>query len=515
MTESGNALSGNQWTITKRPQKLDDLYGQDEVVHYFKNIQQTKTPIPNAIWLGGKFGCGKTTIAKIIAKTIQCKSKDADGNPCGKCISCQSIENETWGRNTVMFNGGTNGTIDEVRKLVSNVDFPPTMDGNWVFMIEEAQELSADATQALLKTIETPRNNVYFIFTSMEEDLKKLGKFDALISRCGAEFKLNTATIMDVMFYLRHILETENLWGTIPNEFKLEGLKLIATNCKQSYREALKKLQICVNSGIYSIDQISAQFGITKEGDISTALNDLISGRWTDAVDVAFIGIPKPKDEKIKKRYPIGGVWVDEDMLKSNPEYQKNLKEMGLTSDDLKETVIKGSSKVLKIREANFKEAFRQLSNIILKKYTAYGNPIPRNIKIVYEGLKSIIDYCSKSYYDYAYCGAEIGLILDKCNHAETFVEATNANSTSYVPPKAQTTVAASTPQPVQARTQPTLTRMTTDTVVPGENAPQATRVVTTTPERAPERAPGRTITRGVAQSETVQNATARIIKRG
>ena len=71
MAESGNALSGNQWTITKRPQKFDDLYGQDEVVHYFKNIQQTKAPIPNAIWLGGKFGCGKTTIAKIIAKTIQ------------------------------------------------------------------------------------------------------------------------------------------------------------------------------------------------------------------------------------------------------------------------------------------------------------------------------------------------------------------------------------------------------------------------------------------------------------
>lgn len=507
MTESGNALSGNQWTITKRPQKLDDLYGQDEVVHYFKNIQQTKVPIPNAIWLGGKFGCGKTTIAKIIAKTIQCKNKDADGNPCGKCISCQSIENETWGRNTIMFNGGTNGTIDEVRKLVSNVDFPPTMDGNWVFMIEEAQELSADATQALLKTTETPRNNVYFIFTSMEEDLKKLGKFDALISRCGAEFKLNTATVMDVMFYLRHILETENLWDTIPKEFKLEGLKLIATNCKQSYREALKKLQICVNSGLYSVDQISAQFGITKEGDISTALNDLISGRWTDAVDVAFIGIPKPKDEKIKKRYPIGGVWVDEDLLNSNPEYQKSLKEMGLTSDDLKETVIKGSSKVLKIREANFKEAFRQLSNIILKKYTAYGKPIPRNIKIVYEGLKGIIDYCSTSYYDYAYCGSEIGLMLDKCNHPETVNYPNVSTSPAFVP-----THVTETQKPVVS--QPTLTRMITDTVVPGENAPQATRVVAT-PERAPERAPGRTIVRGVAQSETVQNATARIINRG
>ena len=515
MAESGNALSGNQWTITKRPQKLDDLYGQDEVVHYFKNIQQTKAPIPNAIWLGGKFGCGKTTIAKIIAKTIQCKNKDADGNPCGKCISCQSIENETWGRNTIMFNGGTNGTIDEVRKLVSNVDFPPTMDGNWVFMIEEAQELSADATQALLKTIETPRNNVYFIFTSMEEDLKKLGKFDALISRCGAEFKLNTATVMDVMFYLRHILETENLWNTIPKEFKLEGLKLIATNCKQSYREALKKLQICVNSGLYSVDQISAQFGITKEGDISTALNDLISGRWTDAVDVAFIGIPKPKDEKIKKRYPIGGVWVDEDLLNSNPEYQKSLKEMGLTSDDLKETVIKGSSKVLKIREANFKEAFRQLSNIILKKYTAYGKPIPRNVKIVYEGLKGIIDYCSTSYYDYAYCGSEIGLILDKCNQPEAkssdvvtspAVIATPTNSVGPVPLPMTETV---------QRTSASLTRMTTDTVVPGENAPQTTRVVST-PGRTPvERVPGRTIVRGVAQSTTVQNATARIINRG
>lgn len=507
MTESGNALSGNQWTITKRPQKLDDLYGQDEVVHYFKNIQQTKSPIPNAIWLGGKFGCGKTTIAKIIAKTIQCKNKDANGNPCGKCISCQSIENETWGRNTIMFNGGTNGTIDEVRKLVGNVDFPPTMDGNWVFMIEEAQELSADATQALLKTVETPRNNVYFIFTSMEEDLKKLSKFDALISRCGAEFKLNTATVMDVMFYLRHILETENLWDTIPKEFKLEGLRLIAMNCKQSYREALKKLQICVNSGIYNVDQISAQFGITKEGDISTALNDLISGRWTDAVDIAFIGIPKPKDEKVKKRYPIGGVWVDEDLLKSNPEYQKNLKEMGLTSDDLKETIIKGSSKVLKIREANFKEAFRQLSNIILKKYTTYGKPIPRNVKIVYEGLKGIIDYCSASYYDYAYCGSEIGLMLDKCNHPEEVDYPKVVTPSTVVP-----THVTETQKSVVS--QPTLTRMTTDTVVPGENAPQATRVVAT-PERVPERAPGRTIVRGVAQSETVQNATARIINRG
>lgn len=503
MAESGNALSGNQWTITKRPQKLDDLYGQDEVVNYFKNIKQSNKPIPNAIWLGGKFGCGKTTIAKIIAKTIQCKNKDADGNPCGECVSCKSIENETWGRNTVMFNGGTNGTIDEVRKLVDNVNYPPMIDGNWVMMIEEAQELSADAVQALLKTIESPRNNVYFIFTSMEEDAKKLAKFDALISRCGVEFKLNTATVMDVMFYLRHILETENLWSTIPSSFKMEGLKLIATNCKQSYREALKKLQICVNSGLYNVDQISAQFGITKEGDISTALNDLVSGRWTDVVDETFIGIPKPKDEKIKKRYPIGGVWVEEEML-DNPEYQKSLKEMGITSSDLKDTVIKGSSKVLRIREANFKEAFRQISNILLK-YARTGKPVPKNVKIVYDGIKDIIDYCSKTYYDYAYCGAEIGLILDKCNHPDVVV-ANNANSTSYVPPKMPEA------QEHVVQVAPTLTRMTTDVVTPGENAPSA-RVVNARP--VAERAPGRTVVRGSAQSATVQNATARIINRG
>lgn len=503
MAESGNALSGNQWTITKRPQKLDDLYGQDEVVNYFKNIKQSNKPIPNAIWLGGKFGCGKTTIAKIIAKTIQCKNKDADGNPCGECVSCKSIENETWGRNTVMFNGGTNGTIDEVRKLVDNVNYPPMIDGNWVMMIEEAQELSPDAVQALLKTIESPRNNVYFIFTSMEEDAKKLAKFDALISRCGVEFKLNTATVMDVMFYLRHILETENLWSTIPSSFKMEGLKLIATNCKQSYREALKKLQLCVNANLYDINQISAQFGITKDGDISTALNDLVSGRWTDVVDETFIGIPKPKDEKIKKRYPIGGVWVEEDML-DNPEYQKSLKEMGITSSDLKDTVIKGSSKVLRIREANFKEAFRQISNILLK-YARTGKPVPKNVKIVYDGIKSIIDYCSKTYYDYAYCGAEIGLILDKCNHPDVVV-ANNANSTSYVPPKMPEA------QEHVVQVAPTLTRMTTDVVTPGENAPSA-RVVNARP--VAERAPGRTVVRGSAQSATVQNATARIINRG
>ena len=182
---------------------------------------------------------------------------------------------------------------------------------------------------------------------------------------------------------------------------------------------------------------------------------------------------------------------------------------MGITTADLKDTVIKGSTKVLKIREANFKEAFRQISNIILKKYTMHGTPIPRNVKIVYDGLKNIIDYCSKSYYDYAYCGSEIGLIIDKCNHSDEIkipVVSETKNNLNLV---AENLQRLSVGQPSVA-----LTRMTTDTVVPGEDAPQATRVVTT-PERVPERAPGRTIVRGVAQSETVQNATARIINRG
>lgn len=512
MTESGNALSGNQWTITKRPQKFDDLYGQDEVVSYFTNIKKLNKSIPNAIWLGGKFGCGKTTIAKIIAKSIQCKNKDADGNPCGECMSCKSIENETWGRNTIMFNGGTNGTIDEVRKLVENVNYPPMMDGNWVIMIEEAQELSADAVQALLKTIESPRSNVYFIFTSMEEDAKKLGKFDALISRCGAEFKLNTATVMDVMFYLRHVLETEGLWETLPKDFKMTGLKLIATNCKQSYREALKKLQLCVNADLYDVSQISSQFGITVEGNVTTALKDLVDGRWSDVVDETFIGIPKPKDEKVKKRYPIGGVWVDEEMLETNPDYQKMLREMGISVSDLKDTVIKGSTKVLRIREANFKEAFRLISNDMLR-YSKFGKPIPKNVKIVYEGLKNIIDYCSKSYYDYAYCGAEIGLILDKCNHTDEIRIPVIQNSVNN-----EVTISdlnnESIPRLPVGQPTVALTRMTTDTVVPSENAPAVMDVTTKVERPVVERAPGRTVVRGNSQSETVQSATARIINR-
>lgn len=503
MTESGNALSGNQWTITKRPQKLDDIYGQDEAVNYFKNIQQTKAPIPNAVWLGGRFGCGKTTIAKIIAKTIQCKNKDADGNPCGECVSCKSIENETWGRNTIMFNGGTNGKIDDVRVLLENVNYPPMLDGNWTLMIEEAQELSDDAIQALLKTVESPRNNVYFIFTSMEENPKKLKKFEALKSRCAC-FELNVASVIDVMFYLRHILETENLWDTIPKEFKLEGLKLIATNCKHSYREALGMLQWCVNSGSYDLSSVSAQLGVTINDNVDVALNDLISGRWSDVIDETFIGIPKPKDEKIKKRYPIGGVWVDWNTFESNSEYQKSLKEMGLTSADLKDTEIKGSTIVEKTRKDNFEGAFKQISKILLR-YARTGQPIPKNVKIVYEGIKNIIDYCSKTYYDYFYCGAEIGLILDKCNHPDVVV-ANNVNSTSYVPPKMPEA------QEHVVQVAPTLTRMTTDVVTPGENAPSA-RVVNARP--VAERAPGRTVVRGSAQSATVQNATARIINRG
>lgn len=407
-------LQGNQWSISKRPQKLEDVFGQDQIVKTFKNIQASGKPIPNCMWFEGRYGCGKTTIAKIVAKTIQCKNKDADGNPCNECISCKSIENETFGRNTIMFNAGANGLVDAVRSLIQQTEFPPMVDGNWVVMVEEAQKLVDGGVQALLKTVEVPRSNVYFIFTSMEEDqsvfeMKSMKNFKALKSRCR-QFKVLSASVKDLMYYMKGVLESEHLWETLPQEFKFQGLQAIANHCNGSYRSAVQILEECIDGQIYTAQELTDRFGIADDVAVYKAIFDLLDGKGTSTV---------------------------------------------------KDTFINGTPEA---RKTNFTDAYNKMINSkICKTFSSFDNDdyyaadikkLASHPKLdnVCSAFEEILDYCSSNYFDRFYCGSKICDIING-----------KAKSTS---------VSVSTP--MMESTQPNLTKMTTDTIVVETSTPSS-----------------------------------------
>ena len=130
---------------------------------------------------------------------------------------------------------------DEIIETVNNFSsLPPFKDKKKVIIIEEIQELSTKAKNSLLKTLEMPKKNVHFIFTSMENMASS-----GLTSRCEV-FKFKPATTLEIMYYLKEIMDKEivdgvSLWDRqdIPMEFKTEGLKAIADSCDGSYRAAL------------------------------------------------------------------------------------------------------------------------------------------------------------------------------------------------------------------------------------------------------------------------------------
>ena len=417
-----NVLQSNQWSISKRPQKLEDVYGQRDIINTFKNLKTKNKPIPNVMWFEGRYGCGKTTIAKIIAKTIQCKNKDADGNPCNECVSCKAIENETFGRNTIMFNAGANGLVDPVRELIKQTEFPPMMDGNWVIMVEEAQKLVDGAVQALLKTVEVPRSNVYFIFTSMEEDqnvfeMKSMKNFKALKSRCR-QFKVQSGSVTDLMMYMKGVLDAENLWNTLPKEFQFQGLQSIANHSNGSYRTAIQTLEECIDGELFTSEALTDHFGIVDDAAVYKALYDILSGTGSDTVKATFIN--------------------------GTPE----------------------------ARKANFTEAFNKVVNSkICRTFNSvdsedyYANDVKalasnKNLDILADGLGEILEYCSKNFFDHYYCGNKVCDLIRSCKYSSRLTESRAPASIG-----GNETIVTSIPTTTETTAQPTNARVASTTV--------------------------------------------------
>ena len=275
---------GGQWSVTMRPETIDDLYGLDNIKKSVKVWVKDDT-WPNAIGLAGIFGGCKTTTAKILASMMACKSPKSNGDSCGVCPSCIAIKEEHFNRDVIMINGGDSSKGDIVDRLSEFTATPPTKDKRKVCILEEVQELSDAARNSLLKILETKRKNIHFILLSMDLKFGATAKQDTrgLVSRCQF-FPFKFASVEQILYYLKYIMEKTGDWkdSTIPSGFKTKGLLLLAQNSEGSYRQAIQLLQRCIDTKTFELKQIEEDFGIQNVEGFYEAMIDLASGKPTE-----------------------------------------------------------------------------------------------------------------------------------------------------------------------------------------------------------------------------------------
>lgn len=215
-----------------RPIDFNDVKGQDHIVTTLKN-QVKADRIGHAYLFCGTRGTGKTTIAKILAKTVNCEHPVA-GNPCNECSMCKSISNQT-SMNVIEIDAASNNGVDNIREIVDEVRYSPTEGRYKVYIIDEVHMLSAGAFNALLKTLEEPPSYVIFILATTEAHKIPI----TILSRCQ-RYDFKRITIDTIAARLTDLMQQEEV------ESEDKAVRYIARAADGSMRDALSLLDQCI-----------------------------------------------------------------------------------------------------------------------------------------------------------------------------------------------------------------------------------------------------------------------------
>ena len=215
-----------------RPDVFEEVKGQDAIVKTLRNQVRTGR-IGHAYLFCGTRGTGKTTLAKIFAKAINCESP-VDGNPCGQCPTCRAIA-EGRSMNVIEIDAASNNGVDNIRQIREEVAYRPTEGHYKVYIIDEVHMLSTSAFNALLKTLEEPPESVVFILATTEARKIPL----TIVSRCQRfDFKRMTKEVM--VDRLRELMDREGAEG------EESALGYIARKADGSMRDAISLLDQCL-----------------------------------------------------------------------------------------------------------------------------------------------------------------------------------------------------------------------------------------------------------------------------
>ena len=218
-----------------RPKTFADLVGQEHVVKALRNALE-KGRLHHAYLLTGTRGVGKTTIARILAKSLNCEHPK-EGEPCGQCQSCRDIDT---GRfvDLLEIDAASNTGIDNIREVLENAQYAPTAGKYKVYIIDEVHMLSKSAFNAMLKTLEEPPEHVKFILATTDPHKVPV----TVLSRC-LQFVLRNMTAQQVADHLAHVLDSEQI------PYETPALALLGRAAAGSMRDALSLLDQAIAMG--------------------------------------------------------------------------------------------------------------------------------------------------------------------------------------------------------------------------------------------------------------------------
>lgn len=245
-----------------RPSNFDEVVGQQPIIQTLKNaIVQNR--IAHAYLFCGPRGTGKTSIAKIFAKMLNCE--DESNKPCGKCINCKMVQNGSH-PDIIEIDAASNNGVDEVRNLIDKVKYAPMQGKYKVYIIDEVHMMTTGAFNALLKTIEEPPAHVVFILATTEPNKV----IPTIISRCQ-RFDFNKVSQKDIEKRLSIVCKEEKI------EIDPEAISLIAQLADGGMRDSLSILDQCIAycSSNITVDNVRKIYGVLTTSDIGKLFEHL------------------------------------------------------------------------------------------------------------------------------------------------------------------------------------------------------------------------------------------------
>ncbi len=269
-----------------RPQTFADVLNQKFIIQTLKN-QVMSGGVAHAYLFTGSRGVGKTSIARILAKAVNCKGflsdsgvdKHESGDACGACEVCKAVEQGNF-IDLVEIDAASNTSVENVRDLIEHVRFAPSIGKFKVFIIDEVHMLSKSAFNALLKTLEEPPKHVIFILATTE-----INKVPATIISRTQKFDFKALSQADLVSHLEKLCEEEGV--------KLDNsiLELVAQNAEGSVRDSLSLLDKVLTLGAdVTIEECQLLLGVTDIGFCEKLLELIVTGQAKE-IPVFFNGI--------------------------------------------------------------------------------------------------------------------------------------------------------------------------------------------------------------------------------
>jgi DNA polymerase-3 subunit gamma/tau len=248
-----------------RPKSFETLVGQDHVVRALTNALEQKR-LHHAYLFTGTRGVGKTTLARILAKSLNCET-GITAKPCGVCNACVGIDDDRF-VDYLEINAASTRGIDDVRSLLEQVAYAPTLGRFKIFMLDEVHQLTKEAFNALLKTLEEPPDHVKFILGTTDPQKVPV----TVLSRC-LQFNLRQMAGTSIISHLQNILTQENI------PFEPTALHLISRAADGSMRDALSLTDQAIAYGGQTVNEseVRAMLGAIDQSYLYELINALLA----------------------------------------------------------------------------------------------------------------------------------------------------------------------------------------------------------------------------------------------